>query len=155
MRIFLTTVAIASVSLAAAIASATSAAAQTVYQPAAATRGHYGYAETQIDVNRVRVRFSGNSRTDRELVELNLLYRAAETTLQRGFDYFVVVDHNVEGRTDYDRAGPPRMASYNESSRYQAVSDIVMFNGDRPPVANAFDARTVQANLATRIRRPS
>lgn len=155
MRTFLTTFAIASVALTAAIASAPSAAAQTTYQPASATRSHYGYAETQIDVNRVRVSFSGNTRTDREAVELNLLYRAAETTLQHGYDYFVVVDHNVEERTDYDRMGPPRLASYNESSRYQAVSDIIMFNGRRPPMANAFDARTVQANLTTSIRRPS
>lgn len=153
MRKHISTIAAAGAALTFALAA--SAAAQTLYQPSSESRGRYGYAETQIDINRVRVSFSGNSRTDRESVELNLLYRAAETTLQRGFDYFVVVDHNVEQRTDYDRMGPPRMASYNESSRYQAVSDIVMFNGVRPPVANAFDARTVRANLATRITRPS
>ncbi len=63
--------------------------------------------------------------------------------------------HLQRGFTDLRSYGPPRMASYNEESPYTAVSDIIMHNGVRPPAASAFDARTVQANLAARERRPS
>lgn len=141
---------------------ATSAFAErvTTYQPAAATRGRSGYEETQIDRNRVRVQFSGNPGTERETVEVNLLYRAAETTIARGFDYFVVIDHNVETTSEYEsngvRAGP-RLAStsYREVASHKAMADIAMFYGQRPPlVANAYDARTVQANLVSRIKLP-
>jgi len=147
--------------LAAAISAAAVASARaetTPYQPAA--RAHYGYAETQTDVNRIRVSFAGNSDTSRETVELYLLYRAAETTLQRGYDYFVVADHSVEARSEYAAAGPPLPPiapprRYREIASYTAVSDIVMHHGPRPANAdNAFDARIVYANLAARISRP-
>ena len=141
-------------------AAVTAARAETTpYQPA--VRTHYGYAETQTDVNRVRVSFAGNSDTSRETVELYLLYRAAEVTLQRGYDYFVVADHSVEARTEYAASGPPLppiapARRYREISSCTAVSDIIMHRGARPPAAqNAFDARTVYANLAGRISRPN
>jgi hypothetical protein len=139
---------------------AASAHAETItpYQPAAASRSHAGFSETQIDVNRVRVAFAGKSGTSREAVETNLLYRAAETTLARGYDYFVVLEHNVETAMEFENSGPPGPLAprrYRETARYQAVSDIVMRRGPRPiEAANAYDARTVQANLAAHIARP-
>jgi hypothetical protein len=39
-----------------------------------------GYSEQQIENNRFRVQFAGNSLTDRKTVETYLLYRAAELT---------------------------------------------------------------------------
>lgn len=137
-----------------------SAGALTPYQPAVASRSHYGFAETQIDANRVRVTFAGDTSTARETVETYLLYRAAETTLARGFDYFIVVDHNVEESSEYRASGPPAPPilpprGYREMTRYQAMSDIIMGKGPRPAGnASAFDARAIQANLAHRIQRP-
>lgn len=70
----------------------------TPYQPASsstsAARG--GYSDTQIESNRFRVTFSGNTLTSRETVERYLLYRAAELTVQNGFDYFVLSDRDTE-----------------------------------------------------------
>jgi hypothetical protein len=71
---------------AALIATTASAETRTTYQPAVTSRSHSGYSETQIDANRLRVSFRGNSGASRESVETNLLYRAAELTLQRGYD---------------------------------------------------------------------
>jgi hypothetical protein len=138
---------------------ATSASALTPYQPANPSRSPYGYAETQIEYNRVRVTFAGDSSTNRETVETYLLFRAAETTLARGYDHFVVLDHNVEESSEFRTSGPPRPPiaprNYREVSRYQAMSDIVMQRGPRPDgQANAYDARAVMANLAWRIQRP-
>ncbi|MBO9580133.1 MAG: hypothetical protein J7498_04505 [Sphingobium sp.] len=84
----------------------------TPYQPlTAGTRAQGGYSDMRLERNRYRVRFAGNSMTSRETVERYLLYRAAELTRQRGFDWFVMADRNTErrSRTYIDRpftAGP-------------------------------------------------
>ena len=60
----------------------------TPYQPA--TDGQ-GYAEQALERDRYRVTFVGNSLTSRETVENYLLFRAAEVTMSKGFDHFVMV----------------------------------------------------------------
>lgn len=74
----------------------------TPYQPAAprgsgATSG--GYSEARIEPNRFRVNFAGNSLTSRETVEGYLLYRAAELTVQNGYDWFSVVERDTDTKT--------------------------------------------------------
>ena len=70
----------------------------TPYQPA--TDG-YGYAEQRIENNRFRIVFNGNSETPRQTVETYLLYRAAELTLQSGYDYFVFASDSTDSSTRY------------------------------------------------------
>jgi hypothetical protein len=57
-----------------------------------------GYSEVRIEANRWRVNFSGNSVTARETVEAYLLFRAAELTLQQGYDWFSIADRNTENK---------------------------------------------------------
>lgn len=57
---------------------------------------HGGYSEEKLGRDEVRVRFHGNSMTSRDRVEGYMLYRAAELTLQNGFDWFMVMDRNTE-----------------------------------------------------------
>ncbi|UZK67141.1 CC0125/CC1285 family lipoprotein [Sphingomonas sp. M1-B02] len=73
----------------------------TPYQPATGS-GQYrtGYMDEQIESNRFRVSFAGNSLTARETVERYLLFRAAELTVQNGGDYFILADRDTERRTD-------------------------------------------------------
>lgn len=71
----------------------------TPYQPAT-NSSRTGFSDEQIESNRFRVSFAGNSLTARETVERYLLYRAAELTVQRGFDHFVLVTRDTETRTD-------------------------------------------------------
>jgi hypothetical protein len=73
----------------------------TPYRPAVGS-GQYstGFAERQLEANRYAVTFSGNSVTSRERVERYLLFRAAELTLQNGYDWFSVVDRDTERKTD-------------------------------------------------------
>ncbi len=68
----------------------------TPYQPSA---NGYGFAESPIEANRLRVSFRGNSLTDRETVETYLLFRAAEATVERGYDYFITADRDTEAQT--------------------------------------------------------
>ena len=154
-------------------------ATETPYQPQT-ERGGYGYAEHLIESNRYRVSFHGNSLTDRETVENYLLYRAAELTVQRGFDYFIVADRGVQGHSELRSMGPYHAGfapsywyftrrgwlpfydpffdapeSYQQITRFEASAEIAMFHGAKPADnANAFDAREVAANLQARVTRP-
>jgi hypothetical protein len=75
-------------------------ATESTYRPAVG-RGfeRSGYSDRQIEDNRFQVSFAGNSYTSRDTVEKYLLFRAAELTVQRGFDYFVFADRNVDKST--------------------------------------------------------
>lgn len=76
------------------LASLGACATATPYQ--AAQEGQRGYQNQQIESNRWQISFSGNSLTDRQTVETYLLYRAAELTVQQGFDHFRVVQKETE-----------------------------------------------------------
>ena len=79
----------------------------TPYQ--AATPSDRGYTNQQIEQNRWVVTFSGNSLTDRQTVETYLLYRAAELTVQNGYDNFRMVRRT----TDADSNLVPVGGGYN------------------------------------------
>ncbi|WP_233998779.1 hypothetical protein [Erythrobacter sp. YT30] len=69
----------------------------TPYQPlSAGSRVSGGYSDLRIDETHYRVSFAGNRLTSRERVESYLLFRAAELTLLKGYDYFIIEDREVE-----------------------------------------------------------
>ncbi|MEH6660058.1 MAG: hypothetical protein V7679_00295 [Parasphingorhabdus sp.] len=85
----------------------------TPYQPQiAGQRVSGGYSENRIDNTHYRVRFAGNTLTSRDTVEGYLLYRAAELTVQNGYDWFRITDHTTETdrRTFIERS--PRYEPY-------------------------------------------
>jgi hypothetical protein len=88
----------------------TACATATPYQPN--VRGQAvsgGFTDYRIADNRYKVTFSGNSLTSRDTVERYLLYRAAELSLDQGYDGFILADRetNRDTRTYYD-PGPSR-----------------------------------------------
>jgi hypothetical protein len=117
----------------------------------------YGYAEMQVQPNRVRISYNGDTLTPREMVETYLLYRAAEATLERGYDYFIITAHAADENVRYEATGVrPRLGgvTYHEISNHSAAAEIIMFEGDLPPpLANVYDARAVQQNLDSHIQR--
>jgi len=69
----------------------------TPYQPrvtSGAVTG--GFSEQKLEGDRYRVAFAGNSLTSRETVERYLLYRAAELTVQQGYDWFETADRRTD-----------------------------------------------------------
>lgn len=152
----------------------------TPYQ--AAGESQWGFQESQIESNRFRVSFSGNSLTDRETVETYFLFRAAELTLEQGYDHFIIVQRATDedtriigsGADPFYRPGfglyynyfHPRWGwhggrdpfwndvDYREITRYEASAEIVLGHGAKPDDSNAFDARDVMSNLSGRIVRP-
>jgi hypothetical protein len=155
-------------------------ASPTPYQAADGSRR--GYTEQQIETNRFRISFDGNSLTDRETVETYLLYRAAELTVEEGYDHFMVVTRATDEDTRVTSSGAyssfysafpvhysyyhPRWGwhgwrdpfwddvSYRETTRYEASAEIFLGRGPKPDDPNAFDARDVISNLADDIVRP-
>lgn len=83
--------------LASSVVLVSACATQTPYRPA---KGYgfsrTGFSEQQIEPDRFLVSFAGNSVTERETVEKYLLFRAAELTVQRGFDYFVTTQRETD-----------------------------------------------------------
>ncbi len=78
----------------------------TPYAPASSSGG-YGFSEQRIERDRFRITFRGNSSTSREIVENSLLYRAAELTVQQGFDHFIVEERDTEARTTFSTTTSP------------------------------------------------
>lgn len=167
--------------LVAALAALGACATETPYQARAAGSYGYGYTERAIEADRVALSFRGNSLTERDTVETYLLYRAAELTLERGFDYFVVATRDVDSK---DRLQPyPTGLSfrpyysyyaagfgwrpwhdpfwndpveYRRISQFEASAEIVMRRGKKPTGdASAYDAREVQTNLGAQVKRPA
>jgi len=132
----------------------------TPYQPnipGQATSG--GYSEIRLEPNRWRVNFQGNSLTSRETVEGYLLFRAAELTVQQGFDWFSIVDRDtdkhVQTYVDPDPLYQPWYGSYGfwrPSWRYYGHGygwrSWDPFFGD-PFWADRIDVRTVERFEAT------
>jgi hypothetical protein len=159
--------------LAVAIAAAGLAACAT----AGAREDGHGYSETQIAENRARVAFRGNTLMSRSEVEDMVLYRAAELTLARGYDHFIVAARKTEtysrlqgyGGRAYSLAprGWPYPAqvgwrswyqplfksdvAYRQITEFTARAEIAMHHGPRPDDPAAFDAREVEARLAERV----
>ncbi len=150
----------------------------TPYQPAAGYSR--GYSETKLEDTRYRISFKGNSLTERETVENYMLFRAAELTMQSGYDTFTIVnrDTDKDQRTRYSggfygpglsyvyfsprygwvNAWDPFWASsprYDEVTSYEAFAEIVMTKGPKGSDPSSFDARQVSQNLGPAIQRPS
>jgi hypothetical protein len=153
----------------------------TPYQPLATTNAvDGGFTDKRLDDTHFRVTFQGNALTSREQVDNYLLYRAAELTVQNGFDWFEMIDRNthdqstafvvgdgywspawrVHGHWGWGvwagNFGPYDNADFESVDRYEAVADIGVGRGTRPADdTRAFDARQVMQNLSAQIVRPA
>jgi hypothetical protein len=144
----------------------------TPYRPAAGTAD--GYRDQQLEADRYRVSFAGNSLTPPDTVANYILYRAAELTLQTGNDYFVMVSQALLPQTTYfgdGYAGLPYAGGVvygrgyfggayfgggyiggpgiaDAVTRYSAYADIVVRKGKKPDDnAAAYDARDLHQRL--------
>jgi len=96
---------VAAVALAALL---TACATATPYQPnIAGQKAQGGFSDRRLESDRYQINFAGNSVTSRETVERYLLYRAAEVTVQAGYDWFETADRRTdrEARAVIDNYG--------------------------------------------------
>jgi hypothetical protein len=140
----------------------------TPYQP---LRSGEGYSEQRLETNRYRVAFAGSPSTSRQTIETYLLYRAAELTLDNGYDYFVLSGTTFDARAaratglsvgfggfgvgSSSSVGVGVGASTQSGPGHRDQADVVMFRGAKPPDNPvAFDAHEIKANLDKDIKRP-
>lgn len=126
------------------------------YRPEAAGGVHGGYSDQELAQDRFLVRFHGNELTSRDRVEGYMLYRAAELTLQRGYDWFLIVDRHTEHDTrTYVEPDPfyrpyygPGYAYWRPSWSYYSPGfgwrEWDPWHGD-PFWADRFDMRTIES----------
>ncbi len=145
----------------AAAATLVGCATSTPYGPATGNNP-YGFTDQRIEENRYRITFRGNSSTTREAVETFLLFRAAELTVESGFDYFIVTEQDTEANKRYSAQSNPAFfgryyygygpyccafpyyaygwgwgSPYNDFStreitRYTAIAFVTMHKGAKP-----------------------
>jgi len=137
-----------------------------------------GYTTQQIESNRFRISFKGNSITPRQTVDTYMLFRAAEVTLQSGGDYFVVVNKDVDKNTAYENYGDDLAWGWGGGwgwrrgwvgggafgggfdytrpiNTYDAIADIMTYRGPKPPGnPNAYDAREVEKAIGPTLVQP-
>lgn len=161
--------------LAAGLAAAALASCATPTSYAPADAGGYGYREQRVENDRYIVTFTGNSATDPQAVGDAALKRAADLTLEQGYDWFEVVSRS-------DGVGPASSGSGVSvgvggvsGSRGSAVGtsvglsfpigggaggasttslEIRMGHGERPAEANAYDAAEVARNVNPALGAP-
>lgn len=145
-------------------------ATSTPYKPM--EKDGLGYGDQRLEENRYRVWFAGNSRTPREAVEDYVLYRAAEVTLENGYDYFVLSDRQTDADT-YSSSGVSlgiggirfggRSAislgtgigiPLGRNSEYYGQAEVTLMKGKKPPQdLAAYDARQVKNQLQRSVAR--
>ncbi len=138
---------------------------------AAKNAGGHGYSQNEIGKDQYRIGFDGNGITTRKTVDLYLLYRAAELTEDKGFDYFIVGDRKEyidpqglagrQSQISFARRqelliGSGIRARFGEEvvDHYGAEIDILMQKGDLPRSANVHRAVDVLARAEEAIVRP-
>jgi hypothetical protein len=108
-----------------------------------------GYSDTRMNADTFNVIFRANRHTSRQTAETYALYRAAELTVESGFDYFVVIGGNSQALY----GGMPESAPTNSSG--SILSIVVLFRafkGEKPSGA-VFNARDVLRELGPSIAR--
>ena len=135
--------------------------APTRYTPALAN-SDMGYREQRLEQERYRVTFRANADLKGPQVEDMALRRAAELTVQNGFQWFTVVTRNTElVNGSYRQSGPTvgvggSTGSYGSSlglglgfnlggddRQYQSTLEVLMGHGAKPTDPNAYDAQQV------------
>jgi len=139
----------------------------TAYAPAG-EKG-YGYQDTRIESDRYRIVFSGDGATSPDLVEDYALLRAAELTVENGYDWFRIVSRNLSGEErggvglgagvgsgSYGRRGGVNVGvggnfgNVGGREFYTARLEILCGSGEQPDDGEVYDARSVMESIRER-----
>jgi hypothetical protein len=137
------------------------ASAPTRYIPAA-NADDMGYREQRLEQERYRVSFRGNPDLKGPQVEDMALRRAAELTVQNGYQWFTVVSRYTElAGGNYNPTGPTvgiggSSGSFGsgigvgvgfnfggDSRQFESTLEILMGRGAKPAEPNAYEAQQV------------
>jgi hypothetical protein len=107
-----------------------------------------GYSEKQLKENVFEVKFGGNGLTTRQRATDFALLRSAELTLEKGYNYFVIIDSQrvlrvTKESVDMSRTGTTPTTYHVRQPT--AVNTIVCFKNK--PDGESYDARAVVQSL--------
>jgi hypothetical protein len=124
-------------------------ATQTPYQPAE-KRGAEGYTETRLTDNRYRVTFTGNPVTPSETVKDYALLRAAEVTLQNGYDWFRLVNSDTDKKQRTTISGGSDFDIPGQTTVYQRCGLLSCSTAvsSTPGFSSGFDVATTSTSTA-------
>ncbi|HVK82399.1 MAG TPA: hypothetical protein VM915_17500 [Verrucomicrobiae bacterium] len=159
----------------AAVLALTACASTPTYTPATRA-GAAGYSEAAIESNRYFVTYRAPGAADAALVQDYALLRAADLTLQNGRDWFWVDRRTLDEDAAARRSGPSvgvgigggswggrsgggvsvginlPIGGGSTTQRAQSATLEVRFGeGVKPDDPNAYDARSVAANIRARL----
>ncbi len=139
--------------------------APTRYEPSL-KGGDMGYREQRLEQERFRVTFRANADLKGPQVEDMALRRAAELTVQNGYQWFNVVTRNtyladgsytpsgptvgLGGFTGSRGGGLGLGLGFNiggDSRQYETTLEVLMGNGPKPSDPNTYDAQQVLARM--------
>src|ERR1041385_6031346 len=91
----------------------------TVYQKISKESDGLGYQDITVDDSTYRVKFWGDSHNKEEDVNCAAMYRVAEFTVEKGFDYFVILDDMMSQQkrgewTSYTTIGSNRFDAHGK-----------------------------------------
>jgi hypothetical protein len=133
-----------------------------------------GYTDTRVDENTFSIHVQANGFTDQQTASMHAMYRAAEITVENGFDFFVIVSNaagarsgtvaipgqtysntnvNVYGNTAYARTTTTTAPTvYMPMTLPNSTLMIKSFKGEKPAGdPNVYDARSVMKFLGPNI----
>jgi hypothetical protein len=129
-----------------------------------------GYSEQDLEPGRFRATFRGASRVSEAEVRDRALLHAAELTLQRGYDWFRVVDRFNDiapptrprfsiglGTSSYGRSsavGVGGSTSFGGEGTYVATLEVLAGRGQSAQTPDVYDARAVASTLGPRLAPP-
>jgi hypothetical protein len=141
----------------------------TPFQPAD-PNGLNGYTVVQVEANRYRLSFNGNTETPRQAAENDLVFLAAQVTIHNGGDWFELTRSDAQKSTSY----PTHMDSYYDhfgwwsphyaggttadfsrpENSWDLTAEILVHKGAKPADRpNAYDARDVIAHVGAGVSR--
>jgi hypothetical protein len=128
----------------------------TPYQPKGSSGG---YSNMGLGNDQFKISFKGNVYTDSDTVYDYFLRRCAEVTVEKGFDYFVLMDNNVSSETNVHTTttGSANTTGNNEvnhtsktetrtSTEYLHKGIIKVFKSGSQP-QTSFEAREILKNF--------
>lgn len=137
-----------------------------VYGPA--DKNGYGYQDTRIEQDRYRIVYRGSGGMTPEQVEDYALRRAAELTLQEGYDWFRVAGRDMAGeqrggvslgagvggssygsRTGVGVGVGGNLGSVGAKDYFTSRLEILMGSGEAPDDPEIYDARSVLDAVGT------
>jgi hypothetical protein len=121
-----------------------------------------GYTDNRIDENTFSISVDTNGFTSQQTTSMHALYRAAELTVESGFDYFVIFGRE-SNPTSMGMVMPSTSTTYGRTTTTGATTVLPMvfpnstlliksFKGTKPEGnANAYDARSLMKYLGPQI----